>query len=93
MFTLRFKVWGVVLKIFNVFYQNKPHVQGSCIKTHFLSRPAGPRSPDTSAALFPLPCQKALFGADEQPVALFLGSSWLGYAAPKSVSDSTWCPL
>lgn len=51
------------------------------------------RYPDRSAALFLLPCQTALFGAGEWPVVLFLKSSWLGYAAPKSVSDSTWCPL
>ena len=59
-----------------------------------LPLPASPQCyPDRSAALSPLPCQTALFGAGEWPVALFLKSSWLGYIAPESVSDSTWCPL
>lgn len=49
--------------------------------------------PDRSAVQSPLPCQTAHFGADEWPVVLSLESSWLGFAAPESVSDSTWCPL
>lgn len=48
--------------------------------------------PDRSAALSALPCRTANFGAGEQPIVLFLKSSWLGYAAPESVSNSTWCP-
>lgn len=61
---------------------------------NLLPLPASPLCyPDRSAALSPLPCQTALFGAGEWPVALFLESSWLGYAAPESVSDSTWRPL
>lgn len=61
---------------------------------NLLPLPASPLCyPDRSAALSPLPCQTEPFGAGEWPVALFLKSSWLCYAAPESVSDSTWCPL
>lgn len=48
--------------------------------------------PDRSAALSALPCQTANFAVGEQPIVLFLKSSWLGCAAQESVSDSTWCP-